>query len=262
MKRGEKKLFLSSNLKLLRERRNFSQERLAQELGLTRAKVAALEAGNTKSPPLTDLLDFSSYFKISIDTLLKVDLSKIGELKIRELEAGNDIYIKGGNLRVLAISVNSEERENVEYVPVEARAGYQAGYHDPQFIASLPKYSLPNLAPNGTYRLFPIIGDSMLPIVEGSDIIAQFVQDWTTLKRETPAIVILRGEQQFLFKMVTVEEGGELLLTSLNPAYPPYRVEGEEVLEVWRFYGYISREFPEPQSDLATVLQAIKAIKK
>jgi len=256
------KIFFAGNIKFLRERKKMSQEALASTLGLTRAKLAAIEAGNTKSPQPQDYLNFSEFFKISIDTLLKVDLSKLGELKIRELQAGNDVYIRGGNLRVLAISVDQSNNENVEYVPVKAKAGYLAGFNDPEFIAALPKYSLPNLPAQGTFRIFPSTGDSMLPIPEGSDIIAQYVPDWTSLKADTPCIVILKGQQDFVFKMVTVNDDGTILLKSLNSAYEPYFVEVGDIMEIWRFYAYTSREFPEARSEMATVLTAIRNLEK
>ncbi len=256
------KIFFAGNIKFLRERRKMSQEALAVRLGLTRAKLAAIEAGNTKSPQPEDYLNFSEFFKISIDTLLKIELSKLGEMKIRELEAGNDVYIRGGNLRVLAISVDRSNNENVEYVPVKAKAGYMAGYHDPEFIASLPKYSLPNLPAQGTFRVFPLTGDSMLPVPENSDIITQYVADWTDIKPETPCIVILKGQQDFVFKLVTVHEDGTILLRSLNPVYEPYTVGVNDVLEIWKFYAYTSREIPEARSEMATVLTAIRKLEE
>jgi transcriptional regulator with XRE-family HTH domain len=256
------RIFFAGNIKFLRERKKLSQESLAAQLGLTRAKLAAIEAGNTKSPQPEDYLNFSEFFKISIDTLLKIDLTKLGELKLRELEAGNDVYIRGGNLRVLAISVDRSNNENVEYVPVKAKAGYMAGYNDPEFIASLPKYSLPNLPTGGTFRIFPSTGDSMLPVPEGSDIIAQYVPDWMTIKTDTPSIVILKGQHDFVFKMVTVNADGTILLKSLNTAYKPYSVSTDDVLEIWRFYAYTSREFPEAQSEMATVLTAIRNLEE
>jgi len=256
------RIFFAGNIKFLRERKKLSQETLANQLGLTRAKLAAIEAGNTKSPQPADYLNFSDFFKISIDTLLKIDLAKLGELKIRELEAGNDVYIRGGNLRVLAISVDKSNNENIEYVPVKAKAGYMAGYNDPEFIASLPKYSLPNLPAGGTFRIFPSTGDSMLPVPEGSDIIAQYIPDWTTIKTDTPCVVILKGQQDFVFKMVTVNTDGTILLKSLNTVYKPYSVSADDVLEIWRFYAYTSREFPEGQSEMATVLTAIRNLEE
>jgi len=256
------KIFFAGNIKFLRERKKMSQEALAAELGLTRAKLAAIEAGNTKSPQPEDYLNFSEFFKISIDTLLKINLSTLGEIKLRELEAGNDVYIRGGNLRVLAISVDSSNNENVEYVPVKAKAGYMAGYNDPEFIASLPKYSLPNLPAQGTFRVFPSTGDSMLPVPENSDIITQYVEDWTVIKPDTPCIVILKGQQDFVFKMVTVNKDGRILLKSLNSVYKPYSVDASDVMEIWRFYAYTSKEFPEARSEMTTVLTAIRNLEE
>lgn len=256
------RIFFAGNIKFLRDRKKLSQESLAAKLGLTRAKLAAIEAGNTKSPQPEDYLNFSEFFKISIDTLLKIDLPKLGELKIRELEAGNDVYLRGGNLRVLAISVDRSNNENVEYVPVKAKAGYMAGYNDPEFIASLPKYSLPNLPAQGTFRIFSSTGDSMLPVPEGSDIIAQYVADWTAIKPDTPCIVILKGQQDFVFKMTTINVDGTIVLKSLNPVYKSYSVSADDVLEIWRFYAYTSKEFPEPQPEMATVLNAIRGLEE
>jgi transcriptional regulator with XRE-family HTH domain len=165
------KSFFSTNIKLLRERKKMSQETLANLLDFKRSKLAAIESGATKLPPAEDLINISEYFRISIDSLLKVDLSKLGGLKLRELEAGNDVYITGTNMRVLSITVDKENNENAEYIPIKAKAGYASGgYNDPDFIAGLPKFTLPGLPKNGTYRLFPISGDSMLPIPDGKGL--------------------------------------------------------------------------------------------
>ena len=100
---SKSKHFFAENLKFLRERRKMTQQDLADKLAATRSKINALESGQTKSPALDDFLNVSELFGISIDSLIRVELSKLGELKLRDLEAGNDVYIRGGNLRVLAI---------------------------------------------------------------------------------------------------------------------------------------------------------------
>lgn len=239
-----------------------SQEALAERLHLTRAKLAALEAGNTRAPQPEDYINFSQFFRVSVDSLLKVDLSKLGELKIRDLEAGNDVYIKGGNLRVLAISVDKNNNEHVEYVPVKAKAGYASGgYSDPEYIAALPKFSMPNLPKHGTYRIFPITGDSMLPIPEGSDITGQYIEDWKSIKPDTPCIVILNGQQDFVFKLLTVNNDGTALLKSSNVLYAPYTVPLADILELWKFHSFTSRELPEAQTDISLVLREIRDLK-
>ena len=177
---------------------------------------------------------------------------------MRALEAGNNVYISGGNLRVLSITVNSDNKENVEYVPVKAKAGY----NDPEFIASLPRYSLPNVPKNGTYRIFSITGDSMLPIPDGSDVIAKYVEDWSSLQPATPCIVILKGQQDLVFKQVTILQDGHIKLVSSNEMFQPYTAQLSEVLEIWKFHSYWTKQIPEPMTDYATLFQMDKEIKE
>lgn len=258
----EQKIFFGANLKFLRERKKLSQEALAQMLNISRAKLASLESGHTRTPQPEDYINVSNYFRISIDNLIKIDLRKLGELKVRELEAGNDIYIKGGNLRILAISVDSTNNEQTEYVPVKAKAGYaDGGYANPEYIAELPKYKLPHIPTRGTFRIFPISGDSMLPIPDGADITGQFVEDWSSIKPDTPAIVILKGNQDFVFKLISFLEHGQVLLKSLNPLFKPYTVSVEDIVEVWKFYAYTSKIMPEPSTDLQQLMWMIQDLR-
>jgi transcriptional regulator with XRE-family HTH domain len=244
------KLFFNSNIRFLRERKNLSQEELSQNLDISRNKLQALESGKTINPTAADMIKFSDYFKVSVDSLLKVDLTKLGEYKLHELLAGNDVYMTGSKIRVLAITVDKNNRENTEYVPITAKAGYMAGHNDPEFIAMLPKFTLPNLPKSGTYRMFPTVGDSMLPIPENSEVIAEYVEDWKGIKPGTPCIVILKGEQDFVFKLVTIQSDRKILLKSLNPAYQPYAVNSEDVLEIWKYYKHQTGTLPQGETDI------------
>ncbi|HVW94844.1 MAG TPA: LexA family transcriptional regulator [Mucilaginibacter sp.] len=242
--------FFNINIRFLREQKEFSQERLGEELGLSRNKLQALESGKTKNPTTEDILKFSDYFGVAIDTLLKTDLTKLDPHKLEKLLAGNDDFITGKNLRILAITVDKNDNENVEYVPVKAKAGYRSGYNDPEFIATLPRLSLPSLPNTGTFRMFPTTGDSMFPIPENSDVICRFVENWKNIKPETPCIVILNGEQEFLFKLVTILSSGKVELKSLNHNYAPYIIDNQEILEVWEYYKHQTGILPEPKTEL------------
>ncbi|MET7257103.1 XRE family transcriptional regulator [Dyadobacter fermentans] len=243
------KIFFAQNIKFLRERKRKTQQELADALFMTRAKSNALESGRTAAPQPEDYFKFLDYFRLSIDTLMRIDLSKLGELKLRDLQAGNDVYLAGSNLRIVAITVDKANKENVEYVPVKAKAGYRDGHANPEYIAALPKFSFPNL-PSGTFRMFPTSGDSMLPLPEGADVVCRFVEGWNLLKPGTLCIVILKGEQDFVFKKVTIKvEERRIVLESLNQQYKPYEVELKEVLEIWKYHSYQSRSIPEPVAD-------------
>ena len=255
-------IFWASNLKFLRTRQKYSQDELSEKLELKRSKLNAHENGHSKNPPLDDLLKFSDFFRMSIDTLLKIDLSTLSELKLRDLEAGNDVYVSGGNIRILATTVHPDNRENVELVPIKAKAGYLAGYSDPDYISSLPVFHLPQLDPGRKYRMFPTEGDSMYPVPEGAFVIAEFVQDWNSLKEQVPCIVLTR-EEGVSFKLLSnrIKEDRTLLLESMNPVYHPYTVPIRDVLEIWKFQSYFTDTLPEPGSTLEQLTQSVHEIK-
>jgi transcriptional regulator with XRE-family HTH domain len=254
------KIFFGSNLKFLRERKKLSQEILSDELGISRSKLAALESGQTKAPQPEDMIGISEYFKISIDSLLKINLVKLLELQLRELEAGNDVFMLGSKIRVLAISVDKDNNENAEYVPVKAKAGYRSSFNDPEFVASLPKFNIPTLPKHGTFRTFPISGDSML-VPEGSEVTGQYIENWKEIKADTPCIVILNGVNDFVFKQVTLQKDKTFLLKSLNKVYEPYTAEVSEVLQLWEFRILHIKQLPEPPTEiheLKAMLQELK----
>jgi transcriptional regulator with XRE-family HTH domain len=68
---------LSENLRYLRSVKGLSQRKLAEELIITRVRLAKYEEGKSE-PPFDIMLRISSYFHFSIDILLRVDIRKIG----------------------------------------------------------------------------------------------------------------------------------------------------------------------------------------
>ena len=209
--------YFSGNIRLLRNRKKRTQEEVAIALDIKRAKYNSYENGIAVNPPLETLVAISSYFKMNIDTLIKVDLSALSEFKLYELEKGFDDYMRGTKLRVLTTTVNSNNRENVELVNMRARAGYTNGYSDPEFISSLPVFQLPYLSPERKYRAFQLEGDSMHPIPHGAFVIAEFIQNWKDVKDGTPCIVVTEDEG-IVFKIVEnkLKDEKTLLLKSLN----------------------------------------------
>lgn len=254
--------YWGDNVRFLRKHRKLSQEAMAKELLITRSKLNAHENGHTINPPIDDLLIMSQYFNISIDHLLKTNISNLEVKVLESLIVNNESYVQGKEIRVLAITVDAANTENIEYVPVKARAGYRNGYGDPDFIAALPKYSFPGLAKGKTYRMFPTVGDSMLPIPEGSDILASYVQDWTKLKPDTPCIVIFNSSNEFVFKNVTANKNGNIMLKSTNRIYDPYTANASQILEIWCFERYISKEIPQEPTEFGELKTIILDMKK
>ena len=81
-----KKMFFNTNIKILRNRRNRTQDVVSNELDISRSTLNSYENGSIKNPTLDALMAFSKYFKVSIDTLVKVDMSKLSGFQMSELE--------------------------------------------------------------------------------------------------------------------------------------------------------------------------------
>lgn len=261
-------MYLGSNIVLLRKRKKRTQDDVAFAVNIKRSTYAGMEVGNSL-PSLEVLVALSNYFGISVDTLLKVDLQKLSAYQLSELERGNDLFIRGSNIRVIASTVNTKGEENIELVPEKAKAGYALGYADPEYINELPKFQLPFLSKNKKYRSFQVTGDSMLPIPQGSWITGEFVLDWFGIQSGKPYIILTMNDG-IVFKIVDnlIQDEGLLKLYSLNPLYKPYEVKVPDIKEVWRFVNYISSQIPDSGSpdqninqkilDLSQEIEAIK----
>lgn len=238
-------MFFSSNIKFLRKRRERTQDDVATALEMKRSTLSGYE-NNIAQPGFEALISFSKYFNVAIDTLIKVDLTKLPESQVRQLERGFDVFIRGSNLRVLATTVGGDNEENIELVSEKAKAGYTSGFADPEYISILPTFRLPFLSKQKKYRTFQVSGDSMLPIPHGAYVTGVFIQDWNTMK-DRDAFIILTSGDGIVFKVVEnrIREAGMLTLHSLNPVYAPYDLPVSEIREIWQFVHYISPRIPE-----------------
>ena len=254
-------MYFTSNLKFLRKRRGRTQDDVAVALNLKRSTLSGYE-NNVAQPGIEILISFSRYFNMSIDTLLKIDMSKLSESQLGELERGYDAYVRGSNLRVLTTTVDPENKENIELVPEKAKAGYATGYADPEYIGELPRFRLPFLSDKRKYRTFQLKGDSMLPIPDGSWVTGEFLQDWRDII-SGKAYIVFTINDGIVFKVVenNLNKDGKLVLYSLNPIYEPYEVHVNEVKEIWKFVNYISSELPEPILPEKQLIQSIAVMK-
>src|SRR5690606_26934792 len=110
---------------------------------------------------------------------------------------------------------------------------------------------------------FPIKGDSMPPVSPGSHVVAEYIQNWESIKDNHPYIVVTK-EEGIVFKIANKVKGKEnvLQLSSTNPFYEPYFINVNDILEIWKFVNYISPELPEvsiPENDL---VKSVKNIQK
>jgi transcriptional regulator with XRE-family HTH domain len=256
-------MHFNTNIKLMRQRRNRTQDVVAGDLGVSRSTLNSYENGSIRNPTLDALMLFSKYYKVSIDTLVKVDMGKLSQFQLSELERGHDVYVTGSRLRVLATTVDSHNKENIELVPLKAKAGYRNGYADPDFVKSLPVFQLPILFKERKYRMFQISGDSMLPVPDKSWVIGEYLENWYDIRDGQP-YVLLTQDDGIVFKLAynQLKKKRNLLLKSLNPNYDPYEVNVNEVKEVWKFCNYLSSEIPEDQIRKESLMQSVSQLER
>lgn len=234
--------FLGQNIKHLRKVRDLTQDQLADKIGVNRAMIGSYEEGRA-IPKLPALRVLSHYFNVSIDNLVNTDLSS-GKANQGD---GHGTDITGKGLRVLTTLVDRDNKELITLVPVKASAGYMKGYADPDFIETLPRFSLPlpELHKERTYRAFQISGNSMEPVPSGSYIICDYLQNWNEIK-EGKTYVLVTRDDGVIYKRLFHHDNDTLLLKSDNPEYDPYLVPVNTISEVWKALGYICFSLPGP----------------
>lgn len=227
--------FFSRNLVYLRGRLEgrISQQRLADELGLKKSTWAAYESARAE-PKYGDLVKVADFFQVTVDELLRKDLSRepVQLPKVPEL-------------RVLATTVDVRNRDNVEFVPVKAMGGYAEGFGDLEFIGQLPAFNVPFLARDRKYRAFPYEGESMPPLKDGAVVFGEYIENWESVKNGTICLVVTLDEGVVLKKVFNyLVEKDVLVLKSLNERFAPYPVRREDIKELWKFAGYFEADFP------------------
>lgn len=240
----------SENIRLLRSRKNVSQQAVADELFITRAALSKYEEGKSE-PPIPTLSKLAKYYHVSIDVLISVDLNKVDL---------NNLMNLSDNRILLPVLVDKDSKDNIELIPIKAKAGYLTGYGDPEFIQNLEQMSLPFLK-EGKFRAFPIEGDSMPPHRAESFVVAKYVEKLSDIKSGKTYVVLSKNDG-IVYKRVFRKKGNEYELHSDNPVYEPYLIHANEILEVWEHAASIATTEYEPENldyiDIKEMLQQLR----
>ncbi len=237
--------YLATNISYLRKQQKQSQATFAEIMEVPRSRISSYEEGRS-TPNLEFLVKLSDYFKIPIDVLIRNDISK----------EENASFIKLKNKRILfPITIDSNDEDLIEIVPVKAQAGYLSSYDDPEYIEQLKKIKLPFL-PVGLHRAFPIQGDSMLPMKDGSFVVGKLIEDIADVKSGRTYILVTLNEGM-VYKRVknNIEKDNTLQLISDNRNYQPYSIDITEVIEIWEFSCAINtQEYSESELKFSSIL--------
>ena len=216
---------IGSQLRHFRKQRGWTQTELAERSGLKRTALGAYEEGRAE-PRLAALVRLAHILNVSLDALVLGGTEKRMEQDVR----------------VLPIPVERDEKtERISAVSTKAAAGYASGLGDPEWIAALPHFALPlpEVPQDRTLRFFQIEGDSMLPLPNGTWILAEFVERMENMGGGLPYIISTTGDG-LLFKRVEnrLESQGNFLLVSNNPQFDPYPYAPVDIREAWKAIGF------------------------
>ena len=194
----------------------------SKKIGIKRSLVGAYEEGRS-DPRLNNLLKICDIFNISLDNILKKDVSILSEKNYK--------INKNQKVKVLSITVDNSGDENIELINQKASAGYLNSYSDFEFIEQLPKFQLPFLNFSGTHRAFEIKGDSMLPLTSGTIVIGKYIENIDYVK-DGKNYILLTKNDGIVYKRVEVLEN-ELKLISDNKSYESYNIVINDIIEIW-----------------------------
>jgi transcriptional regulator with XRE-family HTH domain len=224
----------NKNIKYLRKLRGWTQEEFANKLRIKRSLLGAYE--EERADPRMEVLEaVADMFKLTLDDLLRKDVS----------ENKGTSYLSKRRAQKL-----TNGRADIPFVPVKAAAGYLAGFGDPEFVDELNTFTLPMLA-GGDYRAFEIVGDSMMPTPSGSVIVGEKVENLEDVRNNNTYIVVSKTEG-IVYKRVMKNNRlkNKYTLVSDNPAYQPYNVNAEDILELWQAQMILSKANTQQRWDV------------
>jgi len=218
---------ISERLTDLRESLGLSQKVFAENVGITQGALSQLESGKSKLSLLT-LTKINGTYGVNCNWLVAGN----GERFLGDMDADRN------GTKTFKFSDGI-----IPLVSEEAHAGYIDNHSDPDYIGTLDVYRVPGFE-QGNFRLFEIVGDSMVPTLRSRDVvITEKVENIAALAIGFLGVVITN--EGIVAKRLYLEEKSKthLLLKSDNENYKTFAVPIDEVRELWAIKGKITTEF-------------------
>jgi transcriptional regulator with XRE-family HTH domain len=235
----------AERLKTLRQQTNLNQQEVADKIGKSRSRIAIYETQTQVQIPSDVLQKLSQIYSTTPEFILYGNVQKP---LVSHAPVNGSARLTGGEMRILVVTTDRMGEENAAFVPIKARAGYLVGYGDPEFIQTLPTYSIPGFS-EGTYRVFEVEGDSMLDTLRPGDLtVTQYVENWRGVKNDK--IYVLVTTEGLIVKRVhnIVDKAGGIVILSDNPQFSPDFLHADQIMEIWEVKAVISRSLEKRKS--------------
>jgi phage repressor protein C with HTH and peptisase S24 domain len=210
----------ATRLAELRRQSGLSQRDVADSVGVSNPRISAYEKDETiqiKMPVLKKLAALYHTTPEYIETGVRTGQESFNSMPTR------------------IVVTNNQQKAQTLLVPHKAEAGYRKSFNDEQYLGTLPTYSLPGFE-HGSFRMFEVAGNSMLPTFEPGDIvICEHVERPEEIVDGTVYVIVTT--EGICLKRVTnvVGKKGYLIIESDNPDFKPDIIQPSEVLEMWSY---------------------------
>ncbi len=266
---------VSNNIKYLRKLNGYTQEQLAQRIGIKRSLLGAYEEARA-NPNSLSLDNMSKEFGVPVELILNDDLRE------RQRKTGT---LFRHNLPQKAAESREEPPPPKTFVPKEKAApevlpagnSNQMGLFShapeappavthpapaPATPPALPAAALGNLAmealqyrEGGRYRTFepgkdffpPGNPTPSVPTPGGILLITSRSENFYTLKNAVPYVVVTRALGTLYRRVFNqMKAKGTLILSSDFAEFPVLELRSDEILETWEVIACISTTLPTP----------------
>ena len=261
---------LTSNLVYLRKSKDLTQAQIAEFIGITgNTRWSDYERGKS-TPPIEILVKISEKFKISIDDLIKIDISKATFFEnefIEEIKSErNLISNRIGNLidkakQSVNFSGNSDQLalldSNMVQIPItDISVAAGTGVFNSDYMENVAHFSFPNhlLKRGATYLSVRIRGASMAPTLQDGGYMAiRLIErtEWANIADERVFVVCDTEGKSYLKRIKNRFKKGFIVLMSDSPdkaSYPNFNLQADEIQSIWEAEFYISAKMPNIHS--------------
>ena len=208
-------MYISLNIKYLRQLKNISQEHLAKEIGSLRSSFSQYESGKTE-PPLSICIKICTFFNIDLDSFIKKDLS---------LE---NIVIKNEKIIEKDVLFISNNTNNVKMYDIDAFASIVTSNQMAETVVE--EFYLPNLV--GSHVALRVKGNSMeVTLFDGDVIIAKECSSLAEISHN--GIYLIVYDDTPIIKRIKIGSD-QVILHSDNILHAPIIAEIDKFKKVFR----------------------------
>ena len=202
----------------LRELMKFSQKDFARKIGITQGALSQIERDKSQASFET-IRKISDEFNVNCNWLI----NGAGEVLLDKPQSNQD----------RGFFKSTTEKAYIPLIKEEAHAGYISGYNDKEYFKQLDVYQIPGFE-KGEYRLFEIIGDSMVPTLNpGEIVVCEFITDQEKVENSTLCVVISKDGIVAKRIFQYPDQKGYFILKSDNSNYKTQSLRKSKVLEAW-----------------------------